>query len=144
MNTAVLLEALSRRVQWEFSRSGGPGGQHLNSSSTKALLRLPLAPFLADELGLTPELCALAADRLVGRLNNRGELIIASSEHRSQTQNRQAALSRAAALIQGALQTPRHRRPTRPGRRAREKRMEAKHHRSRLKEQRRRPLHRED
>jgi len=118
-----------------FSRSGGPGGQHANTSSTKVELRWDLEASSA----LTPPQKQLLRTRLGSRLTDEGVLVLRSSEHRSQTRNREAAVARLVALLSDALRVSPTRRPTRPTRAARQRRVEAKRRRGDTKALRRPP-----
>jgi len=118
-----------------FSRSGGPGGQHANTSSTKVELRWDLEASSA----LTPPQKQLLRSRLGSRLTDEGVLVLRSSEHRSQTRNREAAVARLVALLSDALRVSPTRRPTRPTRAARQRRLEAKRRRGDTKALRRPP-----
>jgi ribosome-associated protein len=118
-----------------FSRSGGPGGQHANTSSTKVELRWDLEASSA----LTPPQKQLLRSRLGSRLTDEGVLVLRSSEHRSQTRNREAAVARLVALLSDALRVSPTRRPTRPTRAARQRRVEAKRRRGDTKALRRPP-----
>ncbi len=118
-----------------FSRSGGPGGQHANTSSTKVELRWHLEASSA----LTPRQKQLVRSRLGSRLTDEGVLVLQSSEHRSQTRNREAAVARLVALLADALRVSPTRRPTRPTRAARQRRIEAKRRRGDTKALRRPP-----
>jgi len=118
-----------------FSRSGGPGGQHANTSSTKVELRWDLEASSA----LTPRQKQLVRSRLGSRLTDEGVLVLQSSEHRSQTRNREAAVARLVALLSDALRVSPTRRPTRPTRAARQRRLEAKRRRGDTKALRRPP-----
>jgi len=118
-----------------FSRSGGPGGQHANTSSTKVELRWHLEASSA----LTPRQKQLVRSRLGSRLTDEGVLVLQSSEHRSQTRNREAAVARLVALLADALRVSPTRRPTRPTRAARQRRVEAKRRRGDTKALRRPP-----
>ncbi|MDQ3529261.1 MAG: aminoacyl-tRNA hydrolase, partial [Actinomycetota bacterium] len=82
-------------LEVSFSRSGGPGGQHANTSSTKVELRWDLEASSA----LTPPQKQLLRSRLGSRLTDEGVLVLRSSEHRSQTRNREAAVARLVALL---------------------------------------------
>jgi len=122
-------------LTWRFSRSGGPGGQSVNTSDT----RVELSWDLERSIALGPALRARARERLGARLVD-GVLTVSASEHRSQLQNRRAALARLAALVAGGVATPpRARRPTRPTRGAVERRLQAKRRRSDAKRNRRLP-----
>ena len=118
---------------WRFSRSSGPGGQSVNTTDSRAELSFDLAGTSA----LGPVLKERALRALADRLTN-GVLTVSASEHRSQRRNREAAQSRMAALLTAATAPPpKARRPTRPSRAARERRLTAKRHRSEVKRMRR-------
>lgn len=118
-----------------FTRSSGPGGQHVNTSSTKVELRFDVCS--------SPSLSARQRDRITealgSRLTNDGVLILTASEHRSQTRNREAVIGRFANLMSEALRPVRPRRATLPSRAARRRRIEAKKRRAETKALRRRP-----
>lgn len=123
-------------LRFSFSRSPGPGGQHVNKVNTRVELRFDLAACP----GLPAELRRRALERLADRLNRAGQLVVASSRHRSQSRNRQDCIERFQALLAEALRPPGpRRRRTRPGRAAIARRREAKTHQSRKKSLRRRP-----
>lgn len=117
------------------SRAGGPGGQHVNTSST----RVELTWDVAGSPSLTEAQREILLRKLANRINAEGVLQIAASEHRSQHQNREAAVERFAALVRQALVVPRPRRKTKPGRAAKEARLAAKKRRSETKRSRRAP-----
>jgi len=116
-------------LQWNFSRSSGPGGQGVNTADSRVELSVHL-PSLRE----WPELVlSTAINRLAGRLVD-GTLTVTASEHRQQIRNRQAARVRMEALLRAAVAPPGPaRRPTRPGAGARQRRLDAKRHRSQLK-----------
>ncbi|MFP4149162.1 MAG: alternative ribosome rescue aminoacyl-tRNA hydrolase ArfB [Nitriliruptoraceae bacterium] len=111
------------------SRSGGPGGQHANTSDTKVELRWSVR----ETTALSEAQRARLTDRLASRLTADGELILTAREHRSQHRNREAVLARFRAIVGEALTPPRTRRRTRPTRASKERRLEAKRRRSELK-----------
>ena len=120
-------------LSWRFSRSSGPGGQSVNTTDSRAEVSYDLAA--SDALG--PVLKERALRALAGRLVN-GVITVTASEHRSQLRNREAAASRLAALLAAATAPPpATRRPTRPSRAARERRLAEKQRRSDLKRLRR-------
>ncbi|WP_037912042.1 alternative ribosome rescue aminoacyl-tRNA hydrolase ArfB [Actinacidiphila yeochonensis] len=119
-------------LQWRFSRSSGPGGQHVNTSDSQVELRFDLAATSA----LPPVWKERALERLAGRLSG-GVLAVRASEHRSQWRNRETAAARLAALLaEATAPPPKQRRPTRiprglNERRLREKRMASERKRGR-------------
>ena len=111
------------RMQWKFSRSGGPGGQHVNTASTRAELRVALE----DIGGVHPEAIVRirnAAGHL--RVESSDELRIVSQEHRSQAQNRTACIARLKALVEACEAPPKIRRKTKPTRGSKERRLKDK------------------
>ena len=122
-------------LQWRFSRSGGPGGQSVNTADSRVELIVDLAasPTLPDTLRRR------ALERLADRLVD-GQLTVAASEHRSQLRNRQAALRRMTAVLTEATAPPaRQRRPTRPTKGSQRRRLEGKQRRGQVKRLRRPP-----
>ncbi len=114
------------------TRSGGPGGQHVNTSSTRIELRWNLLNSVALDDGER----ARVAAKLAGRLDGDGFLRVVSSATRSQRRNRDAAEDRLADLLRRALATPRKRVSTKPGRAAKEARLDAKKRRGKSKKER--------
>jgi ribosome-associated protein len=116
-------------LAWRFSRSSGPGGQSVNTTDSRAELS-----FDVQRSPSLPELeRSRALERLAGRLVD-GVLTVAASEHRSQLKNREAAVLRLVLLLREAVAPPpRARRPTRPSRGAKERRLEGKRQRSQIK-----------
>ena len=112
-------------LRWWASRSGGPGGQHANTSETNVTVELVL-----DGAGL-PE---SVTDRL--RQAHGSSVRATSADSRSQFRNRQLARKRLADIVDGAAGPVRQRRPTRPGRRAQQRRLDAKKRRSEKKQRR--------
>ncbi|MEU5939363.1 alternative ribosome rescue aminoacyl-tRNA hydrolase ArfB [Micromonospora sp. NPDC047548] len=116
-----------------FSRSSGPGGQGVNTADS----RVELSFDLATSPSLPPALRARALERLAGRLVD-GVLTIAASEHRAQLANREAARERLTVLLREAVAPPPPpRRPTRPSRGAKERRLAEKKRQSQRKRDRR-------
>ena len=114
-------------LSWTFARSGGPGGQHVNTTSSKATLTVDI-----DAVAGRPAVL----DRLRAALGD--EVRVTSQEHRSQWRNRQQCLERVAAQLDQAARPPEPpRRPTKPKRGAVERRLETKRRDSEKKQGRR-------
>ena len=123
-------------LTFRASKSGGPGGQHVNTSSTRVeLVWNPGTSAVLDDA-----LRARLVQRLGNRLDGEGALRIVSSENRSQLKNRKAAAERLAGLVRQALVVPKKRKATKPSRGAKEARLGEKRQRSERKAQRRKPL----
>lgn len=122
-----------RELGWRFSRSGGPGGQGVNTTDSRVELIFDVAASTA----LTEDQRARVLQRLSHRLVN-GVLTVVASEYRSQLRNRDAARARLDAMLRAALAPdPPTRRPTRPSRAARERRLTDKRRRMLIKRLRR-------
>jgi ribosome-associated protein len=120
-------------LRWRFSRSGGPGGQGVNTTDS----RVELAWEPGASAALSPAALERLTSRLAGRMSGRS-LVVTASEFRSQLRNRQAARARLAALVREGIAPPAAtRRPTRPSAAARRRRLEDKRRRSEIKRLRR-------
>jgi len=122
-------------MEWQFARSAGPGGQHVNRTSSKAVLRFDAVgcPTLPDEV--RQRLLAREASRLTAD----GSLVIASQRHREQPRNVADCLAKLSAIVERATRRPKARRPTRVPRAARAARLDAKKRRATTKRLRQRP-----
>ena len=120
-------------LHFRFARSSGPGGQHVNRSATQVELLFDVAN--------SPSLDEVQRRRVLRKLKSRidkeGVLHLVSQETRSQLRNREEVVERFQELMREALHVPKRRRPTRPSRAARERRLEEKRRRSETKRDRR-------
>ena len=121
-------------LEVKASRAGGPGGQHVNTSSTRIEVRWNVRTSRALDDALRDHLLA----RLANRLDTDGGIRVVASEYRSQRQNREAAETRLATLVRDATVIPKRRKPTKPTRTSIVRRIEGKHRRSDKKAARRR------
>jgi ribosome-associated protein len=110
----------------QVSTSGGPGGQHVNKTSTKVTLRWNLLSSAA----LNEEQQQRIAERLQSRLTTRGDLIVQADDTRSQRTNLEKARERLAELLREALFVPKKRKKTRIPRSVKRKRLDQKKQRS--------------
>ena len=123
-------------LELRFTRSGGPGGQHVNTSSTRAELVFDVA----GSATLTDDERELALRRLRRRLDGDGRLRVVAQDERSQRRNRELATRRFVEIMRKALAPPAPpRRPTRPTRAAQERRMGEKRRAGEVKRLRRPP-----
>lgn len=133
----LLVNARVRIPAAEFTiratRAGGPGGQHVNTSST----RVEVAWDLRHSSALTDEQRARLEEKLASRLDTRGVFRVVAADTRSQTQNRMLALERLARAVREALVVPKVRRATKPTRASKQNRLDAKKRRSSIKKDRR-------
>jgi ribosome-associated protein len=122
-------------LDYRASRSGGPGGQHVNTSST----RIELWWDLARSTSVTPEQRSWLLKRLASRLDSEGRLRLVSSGSRSQLRNREDVTERLRTVLAAAMVVPKRRKATKPSRAAKAARLEAKRRRATTKQQRRTP-----
>jgi ribosome-associated protein len=123
-------------LDYQASRSGGPGGQHVNTSST----RIEVWWDVAGSPSLTPEQRAQLLERLGPSLDSAGRLRLVSSGSRSQLRNREDVTERLRSVVAGALTVRKKRKVTKPSRAAKAARLEAKRRRASTKQRRRAPI----
>ncbi len=134
--TPALLLPLSE-LDYRATRSGGPGGQHVNTSST----RIEVWWDIGASPSLTEEHRARLLQRLASRLDGEGRLRVVASDSRSQLRNREAATERLREIVAAGLAVAKPRKRTKPSRAAKAARLEAKRRRSVTKRERRPPRH---
>lgn len=134
MKNEEIQDWIKNNSVFSFARSGGPGGQHVNKTETKAVLHLKINALPLQDLEIQKLRLHLA-----NRINSEGELIIHSSSTRSQVQNRIKAEEIAFTLIQTGLKPNKKRRPTRPTKASNERRILSKKVQSKRKQTRMKP-----
>lgn len=122
-------------LEFTFARSSGPGGQNVNKVNSKAILRWNVQH--------SPSLPAPVRDRFLqrhgARITQDGDLILQSQKYRDQPRNTEDCLNRLREMLLEAARPPVKRRPTRPSRGSKERRLQDKKARSTRKKNRRRP-----
>lgn len=122
MNTERIKASVEANAEFDYARSGGPGGQNVNKRDTKARARVRL-----DRIeGLSDSERALAAERLGSRMTLEGEIFVSAEDERNREMNRLAALARLVAVVIKAAHRPKHRVATKPTRSSREERLKSK------------------
>ncbi|MDH3785012.1 MAG: alternative ribosome rescue aminoacyl-tRNA hydrolase ArfB [Acidobacteriota bacterium] len=122
-------------LEFSYSRSSGPGGQHVNKVESRVTLRFDVEASQA----LTPTQKRRIFRELETRISRAGLLILHCQAHRSRSRNQAILLERFSDLLAAALRPPKRRVKTRPGRAARERRITAKKRKSDVKRTRRKP-----
>jgi ribosome-associated protein len=121
-------------LHFSFARSSGPGGQNVNKVESKAVLRWDVGASRA----LPATVLARFRTRFAKRITEEGVLVLASQRHRARERNVTDCLAKLAAMLDEVATPPKPRRPTRPGRAAKERRLAAKRHAASRKAERRR------
>jgi ribosome-associated protein len=120
-------------IEITTSRSSGPGGQHVNRTESRVQVRFDVA----HSPSLTEDQRRKILTKLGSRIDTTGALRLASQKHKSQIQNREAALGRLAEVLRDGLYRDPPRRATKPTRSQKERRLRGKHQRSEVKRARR-------
>lgn len=131
VNARVAIPASELEIR--ATRAGGPGGQHVNTTST----RVEVTWRAGTSTALDDADRARLAAKLSSRLDSSGALRVVAADTRSQAQNRALALERLATLVRQALVVPKVRRATKPSRAAKAARLDTKKRRSAQKRDRR-------
>ena len=133
------LEVPLKELDFTFSRSGGPGGQHVNKVNTKVTLHWDVVatPSLPDPVRRRFQ------ERFSGRINRRGQVVVTSQRFRDQGRNVADCLDKLRQMVLSVVAAPTPRRPTRPTRASRERRLRDKRAQSAKKSDRRSPLREE-
>jgi ribosome-associated protein len=119
-------------LHWTFVRSSGPGGQNVNKVASKAVLRWNLP----SSEGVPDDVKARFRIQYRNRITTDGNVIITSQRYRDQERNKLDCLEKLREMITHASVKPKLRKPSKPNRASRERRLEVKRHRSNIKKSR--------
>ena len=119
---AVTVDQIIHEIVFTSSRSGGPGGQNVNKVNTKVTIRfdIPGSRVLSDDVK------TYLLRKLSGKLTTEGVLVIASQSKRSQLDNKNEVFGKLEEIFRKAFEKKKPRKKTRPGKAAKEKRIESK------------------
>lgn len=122
-------------LRFTFARSGGPGGQNVNKVNSKATLHWPVVA----STGLPDDVRERFVTAFRSQINKQGELVLQSQRYRDQERNIADCLEKLSAMLRQVAQPPKRRKPTRPSRGAKQRRLDNKKARSEVKSRRRGP-----
>jgi ribosome-associated protein len=135
MYLAKNIEIPERELQFTFARSGGPGGQNVNKVASKAVLHWDVT----GSASLPEEMKERFMTQNRGRITTEGVLVLDSQRFRDQAKNVADCLEKLRQMLMRSLHPPKKRRPTKPSRSSKERRLQAKKHVAVRKAQRRQP-----
>lgn len=128
------VEKLLSELEFKAVRSSGPGGQHVNKTSSKITVQF----HIDSSQGLSDSEKSLLKEKLSNRISSEGYISLSSSDSRSQHRNKTTAISRLIALLKENLKKPKKRKKSKPSKQAIEKRLKSKRERA-IKKARRKP-----
>jgi len=126
---------IEKELHFNTARSGGPGGQHANKTESQVEVRFNVS----DSQILNDDEKQQILKKLSNRITKNKELIITAESSRSQTKNKEEAIEKMYVLLDKALKKPKKRKPTKPSRAAKRKRLEEKKKHSEKKDKRKPP-----
>lgn len=119
-------EQILTELSYKAVRSSGPGGQHVNKTSTK----VEVSFYPERSQGLNWEEKELISAKLASRISREGKLVLSDDNSRSQSRNKEAVTARLQELLLQALKKPKARKATKPSKASKQKRLENKRHHS--------------
>lgn len=122
MNSELLQQIVAREISFEFTRSRGAGGQHVNRTESAVILRWNLI----DTQAFTGSVKERVVSKLSSQLTKDGDLLIRAETHRDQDSNRKEALRRFEEILDKALFVPKKRIKTKPTKSSQRKRLDSK------------------
>jgi ribosome-associated protein len=117
-----IIQDIFSELVFSATTGGGPGGQHVNKVSTKVTLRWSIQ----ESAIISDEQKAILLSKLANKLTKEGELLLSSHESRSQLKNKEEVIRKLSSLLQQAFERKKPRKPTKPGKAAVQRRIDAK------------------